>query len=93
MSKMLTLLLLPIAFVHYHEFHISNEKPIWENWLKRRSRNGVDMRTSKWVMLGLLGIICAIALICFSPKPQPAVPQESSYALNQPGGNQAFLSP
>ncbi len=51
------------------------------------------MRTSKWVMLGLLGIICAIALICFSPKPQPAIPQEPSYALNQPTGNQSSFYP
>ncbi|MEQ8959282.1 MAG: hypothetical protein RLP02_15405 [Coleofasciculus sp. C2-GNP5-27] len=90
---MLTLLLLPIAFVHYREFHISNENPIWENLLKQRSRNGTDMRQSKWVMLTVLGIIYAIALICFSPKPQLAIPQEPSSALNQPTRNQPPFYP
>ncbi|MEQ9483808.1 hypothetical protein [Coleofasciculus sp. F4-SAH-05] len=84
---------LAIAFVHYREFHISNENTIWENLLKRRSRNGTDMRTFKWVIWGLLGIICAIALIYFSPEPQPAVPQESSCTLSQPAGNQPSFYP
>ncbi|MEQ9623203.1 CPBP family glutamic-type intramembrane protease [Coleofasciculus chthonoplastes] len=51
------------------------------------------MRTFKWVIWGLLGIICAIALIYFSPEPQPAVPQESSYTLSQPAGNQPSFYP
>ncbi|MEQ8997882.1 MAG: hypothetical protein RID53_15415 [Coleofasciculus sp. B1-GNL1-01] len=51
------------------------------------------MRTSKWVILELLGILCAIALIYFSPKPQSAIPQEPSYALSQPARNQPLFYP
>ncbi|MEQ9552363.1 MAG: hypothetical protein RIM23_22460 [Coleofasciculus sp. G3-WIS-01] len=51
------------------------------------------MRKSDGLVLIALGIICAIAVIFFHPKPQPAIPQEPSYALSQPTGNQSSFYP
>lgn len=51
------------------------------------------MRKSDGLVLIALGIICAIAVIVFHPKPQPAIPQEPSYALSQSTGNQSSFYP